>query len=463
MIVVGFLALFLSCTLPWIVPARGGGKRNLLEPIFPVSLFFILFFGLKPLMIFVGLPDQSLPAVVGGILEQEPDFAGTVLVAAAIAFFALWIGYLQSPGRKLGKLLWKLADRMMGREEKRLRLAGIVTLGTIGSAAVVYLVVFGWIHPALSGTTYETLLAWLPGAIATVASFLWISLIALLILIRSGHGQVRGSVWLRAVSILLLAGFVGIGVGVPFFLTGSRFAVVAMLISSGTVYYYTTTRRRIRIRAAVIGIVALLGGFYFAESYRLGAAPDAGDAAGPGLWAAVRAVANMSQRMIGFEALAVVMALTPDVLPPMMGKTMLGLIYGWVPRFLWHDKPAISPAYYFTTSYLGEPPDTPTSAAMTVLGDLYMNFLWPGLVVGMFVVGVVLRAFAVLAARCYDGDKRALLLYGALMPHLVNMEWSLALWIMGAIKVLVLVLIAGRLVFKKAEWSGKVANSRAVT
>jgi polyferredoxin len=124
-------------------------KRNLLEPIFPVSLFFILFFGLKPLMILIGLPDQFLPAVIDGIVKQEPDFAGTVLVAAAVAFFALWTGYVQPLGRKLGKLLWKLAVRVMRREEKRLRLAGIVTLGTVGGASVIYLILFGWIHPAL--------------------------------------------------------------------------------------------------------------------------------------------------------------------------------------------------------------------------------------------------------------------------------------------------------------------------
>jgi hypothetical protein len=350
-------------------------------------------------MILVGLPDQFLPAVIDGIVKQEPDFAGTVLVAAAVAFFALWTGYVQPPGRKLGKLLWKLAVRVMRREEKRLRLAGIVTLGMVGGASVIYLTLFGWIHPALRGNTYEILLAWWPSTIATVASFLGIAIIAMLILLRSGRGQVGGSVRV-ACSVVLLAGFVGIGLGVPVLLTGSRFAIVAMLISFSTVYYYTTRRRHIGIGAVVIIIAALLGGFYLADFYRLGAVPDASGGASPELSIAVKALANMSQRMVGFEALAVVMALTPDALPPMMGRTMVGLIYGWIPRFLWHDKPAISPAYYFTTSYLGEPPDTPTSAAMTIPGDLYMNFLWPGLLVGMFVVGVVLRAFGELAARC---------------------------------------------------------------
>jgi hypothetical protein len=44
MILMGFLALFLSCMLPWIMPARRERKRNLLEPIFPVSLFFYSIF-----------------------------------------------------------------------------------------------------------------------------------------------------------------------------------------------------------------------------------------------------------------------------------------------------------------------------------------------------------------------------------------------------------------------------------
>jgi hypothetical protein len=43
------------------------------------------------------------------------------------------------------------------------------------------------------------------------------------------------------------------------------------------------------------------------------------------------------------------------------------------------------------------------------------------------------------------------------MPHLVNMEWSLTLWVTGIIKVLVLALIAAKVVFEKAGCSGKVA------
>jgi hypothetical protein len=64
----------------------------------------------------------------------------------------------------------------------------------------------------------------------------------------------------------------------------------------------------------------------------------------------------------------------------------------FVPRILWHDKPLIVPGSYFTT-VLGGASDkslVSTSTGQTAAGELFWNFGWPGVVIGMYLLGVTL-------------------------------------------------------------------------
>lgn len=71
------------------------------------------------------------------------------------------------------------------------------------------------------------------------------------------------------------------------------------------------------------------------------------------------------------------------------GGTMAYLVYSFVPRVFWHDKPATSRGAWFTY-YLGQAhsEDNATSAtAISAAGELYWNFGYLGVVIGMFVLG----------------------------------------------------------------------------
>ncbi len=73
------------------------------------------------------------------------------------------------------------------------------------------------------------------------------------------------------------------------------------------------------------------------------------------------------------------------------GETFYQIRYFLIPRLLWPDKPMMVRGGWFT-SYLGSSPretDSTTSIGMEAAGELYWNFGYPGVVLGMFVLGAM--------------------------------------------------------------------------
>lgn len=71
------------------------------------------------------------------------------------------------------------------------------------------------------------------------------------------------------------------------------------------------------------------------------------------------------------------------------GYTLQLLLNSFIPRIFWPDKPDSSVGQLFNRQFrVSLDPDTYISA--THLGELYWNFGWPGLLVGMFAIGLLL-------------------------------------------------------------------------
>lgn len=71
------------------------------------------------------------------------------------------------------------------------------------------------------------------------------------------------------------------------------------------------------------------------------------------------------------------------------GYTLTPLITTFIPRILWSDKPSIPTGQIMNrTFHLSESPDTYISPSH--LGELYWNFGWAGVVVGMALIGLLL-------------------------------------------------------------------------
>jgi hypothetical protein len=80
---------------------------------------------------------------------------------------------------------------------------------------------------------------------------------------------------------------------------------------------------------------------------------------------------------------------TGVVAPFQYGYTLSPLITSFIPRLIWPDKPAIATGQILNSEFhLSEDPDTYISPSH--LGELYWNFGWVGVVIGMTLIGLLL-------------------------------------------------------------------------
>src|SRR5258706_2443554 len=104
----------------------------------------------------------------------------------------------------------------------------------------------------------------------------------------------------------------------------------------------------------------------------------------------VEGISNVVARMDHIGAASVLIRNTPSRAPFLHGKT-LGLFFvAFVPRFIWPDKPTITIGRFITNTY-GSGPDVESDTAPTMLGELFINFGYPGIIRGMLIYVIVLR------------------------------------------------------------------------
>jgi hypothetical protein len=103
---------------------------------------------------------------------------------------------------------------------------------------------------------------------------------------------------------------------------------------------------------------------------------------------------NTLQRMDLLTSVAQVLVLGPQERSMVKGDAQWRMlpIYPFIPRFLWPSKPILDEGGRFTLALresFGDPAKAGSSTAITYPGDLYLRFGLPGVLLGMFVLGVV--------------------------------------------------------------------------
>jgi len=99
-----------------------------------------------------------------------------------------------------------------------------------------------------------------------------------------------------------------------------------------------------------------------------------------------------------------VMEVFPDRESFRHGRTLVFVALGFIPRAVWPDKPVgigKEISRYWEGPYFKQ--TTGHSAACTFLGELWVNFGWPGIVAGGFLLGVLCRSVTAYAVRGMKG------------------------------------------------------------
>jgi hypothetical protein len=115
----------------------------------------------------------------------------------------------------------------------------------------------------------------------------------------------------------------------------------------------------------------------------------------------IESAAVVSHRLYGYDSLALAVTYTPGTVPYQNGATLKNLAAGFVPRIFWPSKPEVGIGYWFAESYWGTPPGVlQVPQSVTHMGELWIDFGWVGVMVGMAILGVWYRfAYAALRPR----------------------------------------------------------------
>ncbi len=235
------------------------------------------------------------------------------------------------------------------------------------------------------GEYYLVLAAFRLPLIAALISYLWAR-------ITGNTSHKIASIFLIAATFLMAASM------------GARGAPLRTVLACSAAAYYIPPRRRlsrtIRVSLVTVILVALViiiplqtalrvGGYFpgLSTSQVLSEASHTAEATDAGLF-----LKMFVTRFMAYEELERIIERTGTNVEPQAGKTFLEIFYGFVPRSLWPEKPGgqplISGQIFLDNTAAGVLYWFPT---ITWPGELYWNFLWPGIIFGMIVTGIFCR------------------------------------------------------------------------
>jgi len=166
----------------------------------------------------------------------------------------------------------------------------------------------------------------------------------------------------------------------------------------------------------------------------------------------LRGILNFTLSRVGLLAqTGDVLEQTPSVVPYQNGRLYSYLLYTWIPRAVWPDKPSMSEANQFYQVAYGitaEDDLDKVSIAIGFLTEAYMNFSWFGVVFIMFLVGLLLDLYR----RLFFSKSAGLILSSlgiVLLPQMLGIESQMATYLGGIVQQIVFSLLV---MFPAIRW-----------
>ncbi len=132
-----------------------------------------------------------------------------------------------------------------------------------------------------------------------------------------------------------------------------------------------------------------------------------------------------------------------DVWEPMLGKSYIWSIFSLVPGVLWEDKPKTDFGNQFGhASGILNLVNKTTSISVTYLGEAFLNFTWLGIFVFFFFGAGFSAVYK--NVELWKRDETMLLIYLLLVPFILYIGGTFALYVGGLLKILVIFFFIGR-------------------
>lgn len=377
---------------------RRSGRLDLFQP-----LLWLWVFQIGPLFVLKGI-DLILFDVTNSSsgYGNVPEFRTLALLGAFIGVSTLFIGYYVPLGKRLAKKLPKVSVRP-----------------TTSIRTAVVALFLSWVA---NGAMFQLFNQGRYGYTASIDEYP----AALQILIRLTDWRFMGLfvifwLWTKyrsrsiGLGLILLAALIPqIGIDL---LGGGRGRLFATVLFPLVAYVYAKAGS-LRFRSVAVGLLvafgALIGGVIFFTEFRavrnqfadlttsLSVAETtdlfqetSSRLSSPDRDLLSEASNNVLTRLTTLDVMSTIFARADSLRDVerqvgMDNNILKELTIGWIPRILWPDKPVTGDLglWIYRVYYGGT---TLSWSAITSIGDLYRNFGWIGIVIGMFMVGVCFR------------------------------------------------------------------------
>lgn len=107
----------------------------------------------------------------------------------------------------------------------------------------------------------------------------------------------------------------------------------------------------------------------------------------------IEATSSATGRTDFIHQVAYIYSMTPSVVPYQYGQTYSYFLVSFIPRIVWPDKPTAGSAnsfYAVTYGITTEEGAKTTTFGVSILGEAFMNFGWPGVVLIMLIQGILI-------------------------------------------------------------------------
>jgi hypothetical protein len=393
-------------------------SSDVFHPITLVAGYFIIYFGLRA---FYLLTD---PSFAGMGRNPYVDYIPAAIWCACIGYSAFSSGMRSGIAKR-----WLCRAPAMTRQWQRSFPASrLLFLMAVGLASLLYLFKIGMVVGNYGNLEFQRHPP--PGLVVLFENLADLSWVAICVYLVAPARQSRRNVtWLL---FGICAGMLLTKLGI----SGGKVALIQPLLEAAIVFHYA--KRRFRVwESVIIGVPVVILAFGIVNFYRFvvvgqhGSPKDLADVvsrvssasdmlkAERGTGSQQSALAQMVDRSAGTDALALIMRYTPRPFPYVYGRHWIEIPLTFVPRQIWKDKPINMPSAEFEHTYMGEPSNFNGFSSMHLIGDLYRNFSWPGVLCGMFLLGVILRFFYLFCAPSAK-NSTGLFLYAALFPEIIH-------------------------------------------